>query len=219
MVGASGGGFPVDIVLFGMIAVFLILRLRSVLGRRTGFERAAVAPDRSAASGPVIEGHAEPVPARAVPDPSSRLGVELARIHTVDRSFEPARFLAGAEAAFRMIVGAFAKGDRATLHPLLGEDIFGNFDQAITAREAAGETQRSEIRAISSASVEDAQLRGSVASVTVRFVSEQVTQTLSREGAAVFGTEAPVELIDIWTFERDLTHSSPNWRLVAAHSG
>lgn len=218
MVSASSGGFPVDIVLFGMIAVFLILRLRSVLGRRAGFERAATPPDRMAAPGPVIEGHVEPMPGRAVPDPSSRLGLELARIRTVDRSFDPARFLAGAEAAFRMIVGAFAKGDRATLHPLLGEDIFGNFDQAITARETAGETQRSDIRAISSAAIEDAHLRASVASVTVRFVSEQVVQTLNREGGAVSGSEAPVELTDIWTFERDLTHSNPNWRLVAARS-
>ena len=216
MMGGSGG-FSIDIVLFGMIAVFLILRLRSVLGRRTGFERAAVAPDRRTAAGSVIEGHAEPVAARAVPDPGSRLGLELARIHTVDRGFDPARFLGGAETAFRMIVGAYAAGDRATLRPLLGEDILGNFDQAITARETAGETQRSEIKTISAASIEEAHLRGSVASVTVRFVSEQVAQTLDRDGASVFGAEAPTEIIDIWTFERDLTHTSPNWRLVAAH--
>jgi predicted lipid-binding transport protein (Tim44 family) len=221
MTGVTAGGFPVDLVLFGMIAVFLVLRLRSVLGRRTGFERAAVPADRPVApgAGPVIDGHAEAAPARAVPDPATPLGRELARIHAIDRDFEPARFLGGAEAAFRLIVGAFASGDHATLRPLLGDDIYASFDQAITAREAAGETQHSEIKAILSAAVEEATLDGSDARIAVRFVSDQVAYTLDRESKPTAGTEATTELVDIWTFERNLTHAGPNWRLAAARSG
>ena len=223
MTGVTADGFPLDLVLFAMIAVFLVLRLRSVLGRRTGLERSAAAPlDRPApagAAGPVIEGQAEAAPARAVPDPSSPLGRELARIHTVDRSFDPARFLAGAEAAFRLIVGAFAAGDRAALRPLLSQDMWASFDQVITAREHAGETQKSEVKAILSATIEEASLVGSLATIVVRFVSDQVALTLDRDGKPVAGTDATTELIDLWTFERDLTHPGPNWRLTAARSG
>jgi predicted lipid-binding transport protein (Tim44 family) len=219
----AAGSFPVDIVLFAMIAVFLVLRLRSVLGRRTGFERAAAPVDRpaapGAAAGPIIEGRAETAPSRPVPDPVSPLGRELARIRAVDRGFDPAHFLDGAEAAFRMIVAAFAAGDRATLQPLLGDDIYRGFDAAITAREAAGETQQSEIKAVLSAAVEEASLRGSVADVAVRFVSDQVALTLSRDGKPVSGADATTEIVDIWTFERDLTSAGPNWRLVATRSG
>ncbi len=218
----AAGSFPLDLVLFAMIAVFLVLRLRSVLGRRTGFERAAAPLDRPAptpGTAPIIEGHAEAVPTRPVPDPASPLGGELTRIHAVDRDFDPARFLTGAEAAFRLIVGAFATGDRATLRPLLCDDIYAGFDQAITAREEAGETQRSEIKAILSATIEDASLRGSLAAIAVRFVSDQVALTLDRDGKPLTGTEAITEMVDTWTFERDLAHAGPNWRLVAARSG
>lgn len=216
------GGFPLDLVLFAMIAVFLVLRLRSVLGRRTGFERAAAPLDRAAppgAVGPVIEGRAEAAPSRPVPDLASPLGRDLARIRSLDRGFDPARFLDGAEAAFRLIVGAFAAGDRAALRPLLGDDIYAGFEQAIAAREAAGETQRSEVKAILSAAVEDAGLRGNVATIAVRFVSDQVALTLDRDGKPATGTEAITEMVDTWTFERDLTSASPNWRLVAARPG
>lgn len=223
MTGVTAGGFSLDIVLFAMIAVFLILRLRSVLGRRAGFERTAASPltgsSSPAASSPIVEGVAEPVPARSVPDPASPVGRELARIQTTERSFDPVRFLASAEAAFRLIVGAFATGDRAALRPLLGEEVYAGFDQAITAREQAGETQRSEVKAILSATIEEARLRGSVADITVRFVSDQVALTLDREGRPVTGTDATTELVDLWTFERDLTHPGPNWHLVSARSG
>ena len=216
------GGFPLDLVLFAMIAVFLVLRLRSVLGRRTGFERVVAPPDRPAPpgnAGPVIEGHAEGAPARPVPDPATPLGRELARIQAVDRSFDPARFLTSAEAAFRLIVGAFAAGDRAALRPLLSDDIYKGFEHAIAAREEAGDTQRSEIKAILSAAIEDASLRGNVAAIVVRFASDQIALTLDRDGKPRTGTEAVTEMVDIWTFERDLTHPGPNWRLDAARSG
>src|ERR1700742_3928685 len=116
--GASGG-FPIDLILFGMIAAFLVLRLRSILGRRTGFERQTPPyqpqPPQPAA-GPVIEGQAEPPSAatRKLPEPASAVGQTLAQMNKVDRTFDPASFLDGAEKAFRMIVAAFASGDRVT---------------------------------------------------------------------------------------------------------
>jgi len=221
----GSGSFPIDIVLFGMIAAFLVLRLRSVLGRRQGFERPAEpmqpeAPVRpmARADGPIIEGHAEPVRLRPLPDPASPPGQAMARMAGVDRAFNPTRFLDGAEAAFRLIVTAFAAGNRDGLRPLLSEDTFRAFDGAITARESAGETQRTEIRSIHAATIEQADLRGTIADITVRFITDQVNITLDSAGHPVAGTDAVTEITDLWTFERDLAAADPTWRLVSARS-
>ncbi len=223
-----GAGFPLDLLLFGMIAAFLVLRLRGILGRRTGFERPSQA-ERSSGPvtvpglgrpGPVIDAAAEPAqPQRALPDPSSEVGATLLRMRGVDRSFDPQRFLQGAEAAFRLIVGAFAAGDRVQLRNLLADETYRNFETAIAAREAAGETQRSEVRSIERASIESATLEGTRADITVRFVSDQVAETLGRDGRPVAGADAVAEITDIWTFTRDLSQGDPAWRLSAARSG
>ncbi|HUN41883.1 MAG TPA: Tim44/TimA family putative adaptor protein [Acetobacteraceae bacterium] len=219
------GGFPIDLVLFGMIAAFLVLRLRSILGRRTGYERPPMQPPQQpapgVATGPVIEGRAEPTPpapARAVPDPASPLGQTLARMQGIDRNFDPARFLDGADKAFSMIVAAFAHGDRNTLRPLLSDETYRGFDQAIAARETAGQQQVAEIRGMENVAIEDAGLRGSIADVTVRFVSDQISLTRDAQGRIEMGTDAVTEITDLWTFERDLAAQDPTWRLVGARS-
>ncbi len=150
------GGFPIDLILFGMIAAFLVLRLRSILGRRDGFEptQAPARPRarrRAGDRGPCRTG------GRARPRRAGRrlgLGQTLASMRRVDDGFDPQAFLAGAEAAFRMIVTAFAAGDRDALRPLLTAETFADFEGAIAAREAAGETQTSEIRGESEAAIE-----------------------------------------------------------------
>lgn len=217
-----GGGFPIDLVLFGMVAVFLVLRLMSILGRRTGYERPVepampsnVVPLRRPSE--AVPEAMEPV-GRAVPDPASPVGQTLAAMAQIDHGFTPQRFLAGAEAAFRIIVVAFAEGERITLHPLLSMDTYRAFEGAIAAREALGQTQRTEIRSITKAEIEQAELAGTLAVVTVRFVSDQVNITIGADGQPVAGTDAVTEIVDIWSFERDLTSSDPAWRLVAARS-
>jgi len=218
------GNFPIDLILFGMIAAFLVLRLRSILGRRTGFERPPQAfqpPPAHQAGGPVVDGRAEPAPdanVHAMPDPASPFGQVVAQMKAIDRTFDPVGFQRGAEQAFRMIVTAFAAGDRATLRTLLADETFSAFDQAITAREAAGHVQISEIRSIQSTRIENAELKGSVATVTIRIVSDQVNLTNDRNGNPVTGTEAVTEITDLWSFERDLSQQDPTWRLVAARS-
>lgn len=219
-----GGSFPIDLLLFGMIAAFLVLRLRGILGRRTGFERSEGGPvqvpgmERPAA--PVIDAKAEPAPpVRPLPDPASPAGAALLQMRQTDRNFDAAHFLSGAEAAFRLIVGAFAAGDRVALRPLLADETYRSFEQSIAAREAAGEKQHSEIRSIQQASIEAANLVGTIGSITVKFVSDQIAETLDKNGRPVAGTDAVTELTDIWTFERDLAQSDPTWRLAAARSG
>ena len=132
--------------------------------------------------------------------------------------FDPQAFLAGAEGAFRMIVEAFARGDRATLRNLLADDTYRAFEGAITTREAAGHKQTTEIRAIPSATIEAATLLDALATITVRFVSDQVNLTTDPENRPVAGTDAVTEITDLWTFERDLSSQDPTWRLVAARS-
>lgn len=219
----GGGGFPIDILLFGMIAAFLVLRLRSILGRRTGFERPRDATSNVVGlrpTPPVIEAPAEPErPARALPAASSPAGRAIVQMQQVDRTFDPAHFLTGAEAAFRMIVTAFARGDNNALRPLLTDATYAGFEAVITSRNTAGETQRSEIRSVETVAIEEAGLVGSMASITTRFVSDQISETSDREGKPVAGTDAVTEIVDLWTFERDLSQQDPAWRLSATRSG
>ncbi len=218
-----GGGLPIDLILFGMIALFLVLRLRSILGRRQGFERPADAPMRAgrgpAGAAPVIDAVAEPAPpARVLPDAGSPIGATLTRMQAVDRNFQAQRFLDGAESAFRLIVGAYASGDRLTLRTLLNEDMYTAFETAIATQERNGEINRTDIRSVQTAEILSAALSGVTAEIGVRFVSDQVNITLGRDGTPVSGADAVMEITDIWTFQRDLSRPDPAWRLVAARS-
>ncbi len=230
--GGGTGGFPVELILFGMIAAFLVLRLRGILGRRQGFERPpeqrpgnvvdlrAPGAPRTQVPAPVIDGVAEPLApaARALPDAASAAGQSLAAMARADATFSAARFLDGAEAAFRMIVHGFAAGDRATLRPLLTADTYAAFEGAISGRETAHETQRTEIREMASIGIDAADLHGGTASITVRFVSDQISVTLGPDGNPVAGADAVTEMTDLWTFERTLGAPDPAWRLAAARS-
>ncbi len=215
----SPGQLPIALILFGMIALFLVLRLRSILGKRQGFEGVPEIGARRP-SAPVLEGRAEPPPPspRKMPDAASPTGQALAAMRAIDRHFDGATFLSGAEGAFRLIVTSFANGDRDKLRPLLTADTYAAFEAAISARQAAGQTQRTEIRSILEAGVDDASLQGSLAHITVRFVSHQITLTTASDGTIVSGADAVTELVDIWSFERDLKGSAPVWRLAAARN-
>ncbi len=218
----SMGGFPIALVVFAGIALFLILRLRSVLGRRVGFEKPPLPPSQRPGfnTAPIIEGQATVVqPGRAVPDPRSALGERLMQIVNRDPNFDPPKFLTSAETAFRSIVTAFAAGDRATLQSLLSPHVYETFAAAIQARETANEQHRTEIKTIISATIEDAELLGDHAAIIIRFTSDQVNLTLDAAGNPLNGTEAVTELVDLWTFERDLKGPDLTWRLAAARSG
>lgn len=222
---SASGGFPIDLILFGMIAAFLVLRLRSILGKRTGLERQAppVQPGPARpATGPIIEAKAEspqPAASQSVPEAASPTGQALDAMRAQDRTFDPARFLAGADQAFRMIVAAFAAGDRVVLRSLLSDETYSAFEQAITSREKVDEQQFSEIKSMHMLGIESAELKGRVGSILVRIVSDQISHTSDRDGKPLTGTDAVTEITDLWTFERDLGQPDPAWRLVAARSG
>ncbi len=218
----SLGGFPVALVIFAGIAIFLVLRLRSVLGKRVGFEKPPIQPGTRPGlnAAPVIEGEALPssAPGRAVPDPRSELGQRLMQIVNRDPRFDPPQFLLQAETAFRNIVTAFAAGDRTMLQSLLTPHVYQTFEGAIAAREPASERQRTEIQSILSADIEDAQVTGDIAAVIVHFASTQLNQRLDQAGNPIPGGEDQANLNDLWTFERNLRGKDPIWRLSAARS-
>lgn len=221
----DGGGFVfIEIVIFAMIAAFLVYRLRSVLGRRTGEERQRpnpyTPPVRPQQNGP---DNVVPLPdrgrvAEAAPadtgEPVS-LAAALAQIRSADPSFDEKVFLQGASAAFTMVVEAFARADTATLRPLLSDDVYDNFAGAIRERQTAGETLETRIDRIRDADVVEARLDGRTAFVTVKFVSDQMNVTRGADGAVVDGdADKVVEVTDIWTFARNIRSRDPNWLLV-----
>jgi len=211
-----------DIILFAGVAGFLLYRLRSVLGRRTGNERRRVDPfaPRTAAPPPAASPF-NVAPANAAQSaPAIANGVDgLAALREADPSFNPDAFLVGARTAFEMIVRAFATGDTTTLQPLLSPDVFTAFSEAIEARRAAKETHETKIVAIKSASVEQAAIEAANGVVTVKLVTDQINVTRGADGAVVEGdAEKVVEKTDFWTFSRPLRSRNPNWILVATHS-
>jgi predicted lipid-binding transport protein (Tim44 family) len=227
-----GDGFPlIDIVLFAMVAAFLFLRLRSVLGRRTGHERqrpnpiAQRAPEQrpDAAARPGIVRPlptARPEPMRpAAPLGATPLATALAEIKLADPAFHEDSFLGGARVAFEMIVEAYARGDLATLRPLLADDVYEKFASAIRARESAGETLETTLSAVRSLDIIEARMESRVAIVTIKVVSDQINLLRDRNGTVIEGDPAkPVEVVDLWTFSRNTRSRDPNWTLIATRT-
>ncbi|PWC70855.1 Tim44/TimA family putative adaptor protein [Azospirillum sp. TSH58] len=217
-----GDGFVfVEILIFAMIAAFLVYRLRSVLGRRTGEERQrpnpfTARPNNQPDNVVAMPNRERPVPnAAPSPDEPVSLATALEQIKAADPSFDEKYFLQGARGAFQMIVEAFAKGDTATLRPLLSDEVYDNFARAVRERQAAGETLETRIETITDADVVEARMDGRTALVTVKFVSEQMNVVRNSAGAVVDGDpNAVVEAVDVWTFARNTRASDPNWSLV-----
>ena len=214
-----------DIILFAMIAGFLVLRLRSVLGRRTGNERRRdLFPRRAARVSDKVTTLVEPDEQVARPAgaalPADVVAEGLNRIRRADSSFDPVHFTEGARTAFEMIVGAFAKGDKAGLRPLLSDEVFDRFAMAIDERVAAKETLETQIDRLDSVDIIDAELAGRTAQVTLKLVSRQINVTRAMDGSIVDGAPGqPVEKTDFWTFARDTRSTDPNWALIATNSG
>ena len=214
-----------DIILFAMVAGFLVLRLRSVLGRRTGNERRRDLPMRRAGPSPDnVAALGEAGKSAAISadgdTPAGAVAEGLSRIRRADPSFDPSHFIEGARAAFEMIIAAFAKGDKATLRPLLSDEVFEPFARAIDERIAAKETLETRIVRLDSIDIVEADLGGRTAQVTVKLVSHQINVTRAMDGSVVDGDpEHPIEKTDYWTFARDTRSADPNWVLVATSSG
>lgn len=218
---------PLDLIIFAAIALFFIIRLGSTLGKRTGHQKPTQFPGTTNAPEP-DQGSSHDNDDNVVrlptdfepPEEESTAfkgpaGEALRDISDADANFEPDGFLQGATAAFEMIVNAYAEGDRKTLKQLLDKPTYESFSGAIDAREEAGHRMEDTLVGVDSASISSAVMEGDVASVTVRFVSQQVNVTYDSEGRVVDGDPTTVETVsDIWTFARTVTSGDPNWELV-----
>lgn len=224
----SGGFEYFDIILFAMIAAFLVYRLGSVLGKRTGHERQSREPfgrlggkESAAETG---NDNVIAIPQREAPpqeeEPDTPLGAALTQIKLADSSFTRKGFLEGARAAFEMVITAFALGDMKTLRSLLSQEVYDNFAEAIRTRERANQTRETTLVGIDVAEIVEAKLEDKRhAYVTVRYISQQVNATRDEAHNVVDGDPNAIEKVtDIWTFRRDTRASDPNWQLVATRS-
>src|SRR6185437_4271545 len=212
-------------IIFLALAVFIFLRLRNVLGQRTGSERPPF--DRAARNmvrGRPDAGGIVPLPGKVIDQspampsadiappsdrwkglaqPGSALASGLDAIAAQDSSFDPKHFLSGARGAYEMIVLAFANGDRRALRDLLSADVYESFDAVIKDREKHEQKTETRFVSIDKAELVGAELRDRIAQVTVRFVSQMISVTRDKAGTIVDGNPDKVaDITDIWTFAR-----------------
>ena len=233
--------YDVDIytIIFLALAVFIFLRLRSVLGQRTGSERPPY--DRAAPNvvqrtqdnnvvpmpGAVIDQaplapSADVAPSdrwKGIAEPGTPLAAGLDAIAAQDSSFDPSHFLSGARGAYEMIVLAFANGDRRALKDLLSSEVYESFEAVIKDREKHEQKTETRFVSIDKAELVGAEARDRAAQLTVRFVSQMISVTRDKTGAIVDGNPDKVaDITDVWTFARDTSSRDPNWKLVGTGS-
>ena len=213
----EGANLPfIDILIFAVIAVLLVLRLRSVLGQRTGYEE----PQDNQAKESFADKPNAPTPFPKATDKSAKIsGSGLDVLRRADRHFNENEFIEGATAAFSIILKAFAEGDQAQLKRLLNYELLESFMQTIHDRTAAKETLEISVNDIREISILNVELADSVASITVHFHTIQTRIARDEHGEITDDSDTePREFIDVWTFERDLTLADPNWKLAETES-
>jgi predicted lipid-binding transport protein (Tim44 family) len=236
--------FDIYTIIFLALAVFIFLRLRSVLGQRTGRERppfnpyaarearpgapsdksdkVVTLPPRKTDAAPAKATEEKPADDRwkGITAAGSPVAAGLDAIAAVDKTFDAQHFITGARSAYEMIVTAYAQGDRRALKNLLAKDVFDGFDSVIREREQRGETAEARFVSIDAADIIGAEQRGGTAQITMRFVSQLVSVTRDKTGNVVDGNAEKVsDVTDVWTFARDVNSRDPNWKLVATETG
>ena len=240
------GNINIVMLLSLVVAIVAILKLRSVLGKRTGDDEARIdrqmrarqAREEAAAAGDKVvtlpSRHHDDGTQREIPEPeqdpieervqSFGVKIDAARkgliaIGHKEPSFDPRQFMDGAKQAYEMIVTAFAEGNRGSLKNLLSEEVFAGFDAAIAERETRGDQIDQSFVGIHRSEIVDASLEGSEANVSIKFLSQLITATRDSNGEVISGDAQKVqEVTDIWTFARDVSSANPNWLLIATQA-
>jgi len=213
-----------DIIFLGLVALFVGLRLRSMLGRNSGMDPRElwkqasrdVKPANTPVVLPVRKGAADEdlIPPGAQGNPAVADGLKA--IRATDATFSTTEFLSGARLAFEWVVNAFSRGDKDKLRTLLSQERFQSFASEIDARAGSGTIQENTLVSILNADVTEASLQGARAHITVQFTSEQVHVTRDKDKNIVSGDPSNIErVVDVWTFERDTASRDPNWKITA----
>lgn len=212
----------VQLAVLGIIALFVILRLRSVLGTRTGFEPTQVVAPKAAnkADKPtfdVIEGGIDRDIADHV-DIDSPAGKALAHMKKAEPSFSVTEFIGGARQAYEMILIAFEEGDRDGFRPFLSDEVYDSFDAVIAQREKAGLSVDATFVGLREIKLEEAEYdwRSKEGELTLSLVAELTAVVTDADGNVVEGDKAKVKRQkDVWTFAREMGSDDPNWTLIA----
>lgn len=216
-----------DIVILALIAGFILLRLRGVLGQKTGHDNPQFftrkEPDKKAEEDKIVhitDKLGKPKPEAELDTYLYKLNNDsvaktIADIKKIDPTFTATDFIEGAKMAYEMIFDAFAKGDKKTLEMLLSESLYKTFSDTVDAREKEEYVTESTLLAIKPKDIVSAELVGNKARLAVKFESEQVSVTKNKDGEIVEGDVSHSELIDDeWVFERDVSSKNPNWKII-----
>ncbi|HHI69756.1 MAG TPA: Tim44 domain-containing protein [Rhodobacteraceae bacterium] len=213
----------IQLLVLAGIAIFLILKLKSVLGTREGFEKPpAQVSDRSASANSrpkleVIEGGID----RDITDhveEGSDAAKALAAMKEVEPEFSVSDFIAGARGAYEMILMAFERGDMDSIKPFLSKDVFEAFSDVVEAREKQGMTIEAKFIGLREIKLVKARFSqaSKLAEITIRFIGELNSIVRDKDGNIVEGKPNEVRRQkDIWTFARTMGSEDPNWKLVA----
>ncbi len=215
----------IQLLILAGIAVFLILRLRSVLGSRDGFEQKTPLPRQgSGPDGPgkprfeVIEGGPDTDITDHVPE-GSDMAKALGRMKATDPEFSVDEFLQGARGAYEMILMAFESSDLDPILPFLSRDVYNSFDEVVQLREQQGLRVDATFVGLRELSIVDATFNEdtSEGEITIKFISELTSVVRKAESGEVVEGDATAikRQKDVWTFARDMSSDSPNWKLVA----
>lgn len=212
----------IQLLVLAGVAIFLVLKLRSVLGTREGFEKPPVS-DTEIAARParreleVIEGGKD----RDITDhvaEGSPAAKALAAMKRVEPGFSASDFLKGARGAYEMILMAFEKGEMETIRPFLSDDVFASFNEVVDAREREGLSIDTNFVGIRELALQDASFdeRTRSGEITVRFVGELTSVVRNKAGEVIDGSPTTAKRQrDVWTFARGMGGDDPNWQLVA----
>ncbi len=216
------GSQMIQIIILAAVALFLVLRLRSVLGSRDGFEKQPQVP-ASNQSAPrdrqfeVIEGGGPDPDIADLVDADGPAGQALAAMKRVDPAFNVHEFTHGARAAYEMIVMAYENGDLDTLREFLAPDVFQPFADAIETRNAKGYTVQADFIGVREVTLTDAHFDPATneGDISMRFIGELTSVVRDPDGKIVEGDPKEIkQQRDVWTFSRNMASDNPNWLLV-----
>jgi predicted lipid-binding transport protein (Tim44 family) len=201
----------IDILIFAVIAVFLIFRLRSILGNRDGFEKPQKTKQTESPADNIINFKGK----KPIAETASLNGSGLKDLRKLDASFKDEEFLSGAKAALPLILNAFSESDLGSLRRYVGFDLYEDFSGAVHQRDAAGEHLKIDIENVNDVQLLDAEIADGIATVTVKYDSIQSRVLTDASDNVIKDDSISSEQIeDIWIFERDIRSADPNWRLV-----
>ena len=198
-----------DIIILGLLAIFLGFRLKGLLGDRSGYSGDLKNPDAVNKEERIENQNVIKL------NNTTINGEGLDSLIKADPGFNEKEFLEGAKNAFKIIIKSFSDSEIESLKPLLDYDLLNSFTKSISEREARQERQFSDVVSFKNFEIIKVNINDNLASITLKIVSEQIKYLVDKNDVLLEGNKDQSEIIkDKWVFERDISSTNPNWRLV-----